>query len=329
VKCPSCTHNQKAKDGLICQKCGYQYVFNPKSDNLSTNGPKLTDGKMIALLRLASANDTTYFTRNQLRLHIERQVWRNKIISIIIGGIVTTFILVIGMIIFFSNKRETTAAYLIISISLIVLFFLFRSLWKGPPYMDDDTLHGLLERWQAAGHKLPLFIDQPRLLHPPTEGGFPDIYDYGVERLLIVQHDELVDLFVLNQWHTQNKTLVFSENGYPHYLRPQVDQLLREHPALPIAILHDASPEGDTMKDRVRRLSWLDTRNHRILDLGLFHEDISKIKRLFHRKPHLDTPVDALPYPMLASGVGAAVLGGIPLSMLLEKPEDFGPMDFG
>lgn len=146
---------------------------------------------------------------------------------------------------------------------------------------------------------------------------------------MIVQRDELVDLFVLNQWHTQNKTLVLAESGYPNYLNKQAREVLQKDPDLPVFLLHDATRSGMMMAQRVQKLPWIELKEHRVVDVGLSYNDVAKIKRLGRKKNDLTAHVDNIPYMMLASGLGTALVGGLAFADLLEKPEDFGPMDFG
>ena len=67
MKCPECSKNHKYMQGakgakfasMRCQ-CGYRFVINPKLPG------NLTDGKLLTFIRKASANNTYYFTFNQL-----------------------------------------------------------------------------------------------------------------------------------------------------------------------------------------------------------------------------------------------------------------------
>ena len=58
MKCPSCGGNHRYRDGMVCS-CGYRFTLDPKRD-------QLTDGRFVALVNIASGNDTYYFTKNQL-----------------------------------------------------------------------------------------------------------------------------------------------------------------------------------------------------------------------------------------------------------------------
>lgn len=59
MKCPQCSHNHPRREGLVCGRCSYQFVFDKGVD-------AMTDSLFLALQRKASRNDTFYFTENQL-----------------------------------------------------------------------------------------------------------------------------------------------------------------------------------------------------------------------------------------------------------------------
>lgn len=46
----------------------------------------------------------------------------------------------------------------------------------------------------------------------------PDIYDYGIKGIIVLDSDCLVDLLVLNHFHKEKGVLVLSCKGYPSYL---------------------------------------------------------------------------------------------------------------
>ena len=64
-----------------------------------------------------------------------------------------------------------------------------------------------MRKWVGVQGPIEKMIETPRLGTPPPEFEEPDLYDYGVERILVVQHDLLVDLFVLNGLHAEQRML--------------------------------------------------------------------------------------------------------------------------
>ena len=310
MKCPKCNYNQPAKRGMKC-RCGYQFSFNPKS--LST--PKMTDGKFLSAVSKASQNGTQYFTGNQLYSAYVAKYPPSRL-SPYFGAI--GFILLGGLI-------SATGFGAVFGVPL-ALFGLFRIvwllLWAGPTY-SRSHFEMLIRKWRKDGKELPQLVDQPTLHNPPPDWEENDIYDYGAEKLLIVERDIMVDLFVLNNQHAEQRMLVVSENGYPSYLCPRANQLLLERPDLPVYLLHDATPEGMGMRSRLRSSTWLELGNREIVDLGFTPDDFASLKRTrnfdYHKKER-ELPMDALLMLGLADTLGYCLMHDISTHQLfLER----------
>lgn len=67
-----------------------------------------------------------------------------------------------------------------------------------------------IRTWKAAGKPLAKLLEAPALHAPPAPYREGDIYDYGVERIVIVEHDLLVDLLVMNNQHAEQRALLAS-----------------------------------------------------------------------------------------------------------------------
>ena len=178
---------------------------------------------------------------------------------------------------------------------------------------------------------------QPSLYTPPPQWEESDIYDYGVERLLLVEHDLLVDLLVQNGFHAQERTLVLSENGYPSYLLPVARRFLEENSQLPVYFLHDATEHGAQMAARLAPEEVLPLAGHPILDLGLFPEDVKRMhgqRAMQPRRTRFAIPVDYLLFPTLGVWMAHAMVANLAFGDLLAQVhhETFASgasMDFG
>lgn len=309
MKCPECQHQHPAKYGQTCGRCGYQFAFNPKSSD--TIG--MTDGKFLSFIKAASKDGTQYFTGNQLYSAYCRRQSTSRwpaiffgVIVLVIGGGITLFaakILGYGMLVF-------------------GLLLILGAILGSRNVMSSEQFEQLTQKFRQSGKPIEKLIDQPELNEPPPNWPEPDIYDYGVERILIVQRDILVDLFVKNEIHTTQRTLIISEKGYPQYLLPVAVKLLEERPDLPVFLLHDATEIGTRMKDRLVRKDLLPVENHPITDLGLFPEDFQELKRTKNfdsANEARELPVDALMMPFLAGGLAAAFTGGLAFSDLIAQ----------
>ena len=61
-----------------------------------------------------------------------------------------------------------------------------------------------LASWQAK-YPLEKLLEGRKLEAPPPDWKEEDVYDYGAERVLVVDDDALVDFFVLNDFHAQQR----------------------------------------------------------------------------------------------------------------------------
>ena len=208
----------------------------------------------------------------------------------------------------------------LMGVGLVVLGLIVASM-SGPPSRDKLSL--ILSAYQSVKGPLGKLITVADLHQRPPDWQEPDIYEYGVERLLIVQRDLLVDLLVNNNFHVENRTLVLAGDGYPEYLVQIASKCLTDNPALPVFFLHGSTPEGMRWREEIQRdpavLAWSD---HPKIDFGVSPNDVKSMKILRPLKPsrqRYELPVDAIPYPTLASALGASLEQQVPFSVILAQ----------
>lgn len=309
MKCPECSHNQRVSDGMTCGGCGYGFTFNPRD----TSFHGMTDGKFLGHIRAASRNETTYFTENQLYAAYARRRRPERMGCFVLAGILTTVII---------TQIVNLGPWPLALLFLVPLFLVAMGLRVKPAVVSPQQFSAAIGRWLKAGKKIDYLLDVPSLHKPPPDWSEPDIYDYGVERLLIVERDLLVDLFVRNNKHAEQRMLVVSESGYPDYLLPQARRLLVESPDLSVFLLHDATTDGMRMEERLRRSEILPLAGRNVIDLGLSPDDFRKLKRTanYDRKnSERALPADALPLAFLATGLAASFASNISLGEQLLR----------
>ena len=303
MKCPKCSANHKRSQGMRCG-CGYQFVFDPKQD-------KMTDGRFTAALNKVSANDTYYFTQNQLDAVIRgaraKSLWRPGIICLVslVGGL--------AMIALGGPEPLLWGLFVIFSIALLV--WLVRQLLK-PDHLDVASL---VESWRRTNGPIEKLVSEPKLSRPPPEWQEPDIYDYGVERILFVERDILVDLLVKNGFHAEQRALVLSEHGYPSYIESRARTILKESPDTKVFLMHDSTPTGVGMKGRIIAKYGLE--QNPPVDLGVFPDDWKKLKAagpLGLRHDGYEAPVDMIPFSRLGTMTAAAFIAGV---SFMELPD--------
>ncbi len=305
MKCPKCGNDQKYKYGMTCASCGRQFILDPKS------GAKIGDARMAFYVRKASANDTVYFTRNQLYMvHAARHI-RGAKTAMVIAFVVMALGLILGIF--------APALFFFAFVAAIFGFVNWNKLNSVP---DEALFDEALNRFKRA-EPIPRLIDEPTLNKEPPPPPTDDVYDYGVEAVLITDQRLMVDLLVKNGWHMENKTLVISEDGYPLYLREKAVQLLREQGELKVYLLHDATERGEGMADRLRRVGKLPIEGHEVVDLGLSRDDAAKMKRFRNvgRRYDGQIPLDMVGYGMLAGGLGVALTGGLVFADMLDETQ--------
>lgn len=203
MKCPKCDAKHKVKYGMKCSYCSYVFIFNPKIDKL-----RMTDGKFKSIIKIASGNGTFHFTGNQM--YIAAFKFYNKFSRLItfIAGIV---VISIVSFILYSANAKFWIWFLAIS---AVLYIFYRALFV-PRKISRLDWDRLVSKWVGSGKKIEKLIQKKSLQSPPPEWSESDIYDYGVEGILICQKSLYVDFLALNNFHTEHKLLIMSQMGHP------------------------------------------------------------------------------------------------------------------
>jgi hypothetical protein len=328
MKCPECSNTQRRREGMKCTRCGYEHVFDPKTDGIA-------DIKFKGLLKAASANDTQYFTFNQLYARYCRG--REGFIQAAFVSLLTSagklgvgmlaVGVTVGIIGYGSESAPAIALGVLVAIAGGVAFVVGRHREQVSPARrvaaSREKLKGWVEKWKRANRPIPRLLETPSLDRAPAPYREGDIYDYGVEKLLIVQHDLLVDLLVKNDFHADQRALVLSERGYPSYLVSHAARLLKERPDLPVILLHDATPVGVGMRDRLRQSHAFDLGNRKLIDAGIFPADVKKIKALGPTVPEASefaVPVDLISFGVLAGGLSRLALEPPDADTVLGEP---------
>jgi hypothetical protein len=252
---------------------------------------------MHKMVNKVSADNTLYFTPNQLYAACYRKE------SLLARGFLFVglplFLFLIGSLMY--------PWWLILPIILLVWWWSFRSDYKEPlrSQISEDSLNKALKRWAQRRHiNLPKgtrgeplkLIDARQLKQAPKASTEKDLYDYGVEAVIVTDQDIYVDLFVKNGYHTQYKALIISKNLYPKYLKPHLTRVLQEKPDLPLFFIHDATDAGQQTMAHFKQIDGLAVEGHPCIDLGVTLEHFKKLKPLkkFYNISNLEAPLDYL-----------------------------------
>ena len=301
MKCPSCSKHHRYANGMTC-KCGYQFALDPKQDGIS-------DRRFVSFILAAGCNDTYHFTENQLyTAACRKQLTPHVAVPILLG------VMAIGFLVAGTLADPALLLLLLVPFIGIPVWLYFLYFKK----LSRVEFEGWLIKYERSKGPITNLVSETKLSGPPNDTAEPDIFDYGVEKVLLVQHRILVDLLVLNNIHMTTRALIATADGYPQYIASRLEGLLEESPKLPVFILHDATLEGITWAEK--------TDNHfgrsgrPTIDVGLTPnavKQIAKIRTLRLKSESYHAPVDCLPMAMLANGISLSLEKSVTMDEML------------
>jgi hypothetical protein len=343
MRCPECNHNHKYKEGRICGKCGYRFVFNPKTDILY-------DGIIRQMIRRLSDNDQHYFTSTPLAIEIcqysKKEESRRTPVAVYIALVILIICLLtelwfIGVIIF---------AVAIISIKVDAAAQKVSGSFTQTASNSFTQAESAIQRYHK-DYPIKQLVDGKAFVKTPVIGQSTADDVFAPERILVVEHDDMVDMLIRNRFHQNTKTVVVSQTGYPNFVFTACQTFLTENPKIPVQILHDASSEGFEMRLRLcNDAKWQFARDN-FVDIGLSRDSFIADEKFllpwvsesnqdvffndnYHYQEMRDegrkVPLDyTAPKPFL-NALSAAVVSGTLLLVALEKlTEDNSYEDYG
>ena len=274
MKCPKCNYNQKYKYGMTCSRCQYRFLLDPKNNGY-------TDNKFITIINKLRQQGEGYFTFHQFYALLFRSSKR-------FGGLVAIFF--VGFVAFCIIAALAESILLGLGI-VILLGLLIRSAHKShfSKAPDRTSIRRFWDRWNA-NTVIPVkgFLSEPGFTNTPSNAAEEDLYDYGVEGILIVDQPIYVDLLVRNKVHSEFRLLVMASDTYPTFLLEKANALLAERADLPVYLLHDATAIVSRMTTR------FNLRDHRVYDLGLSLQMYENHPRLSPFGALAEKPLDVL-----------------------------------
>jgi hypothetical protein len=265
MKCPKCEHEQKYKEGMTCLNCNYKYAINPKEKG------QLNDYRMKLRVEQISEQGAICFTPRQLYALYRGKFKKGDALPMSVFGVI-----IVTAFAAFGNLEGAIIAGLGITIAILVEVF-------KQPWLSETDFLATFNHWytrSSIANGIEKVVLQTELHKLPKSNQEQDIYDYGVEAIIVTDQDIYVDLFVKNNYHTQYKALIVSKNLYPQYLKPRLEKLLTEKPDLPLFFIHDATLEGMQTMEQFRNIKTLATSGHPCIDLGLTPAHFSQLKFL-------------------------------------------------
>ncbi|MFM9443638.1 hypothetical protein [Streptomyces acidiscabies] len=170
------------------------------------------------------------------------------------------------------------------------------------PYSPPPPVR--LPHFTEALHDLDLPGLLPAAEPAPTTGAparEPDLYDYGVPRLLICQNREIAGMLLANHVHLEAACpILAAPDDLP--LDPRLIGALARAGAATVHVLHDASPTGITLPAKVRD-SLGPVPGVRVVSLGLVPRHAQTLHLVSGRRPGRVPPIGPLPHGLKAAEV--------------------------
>jgi hypothetical protein len=155
----------------------------------------------------------------------------------------------------------------------------------------------------------------------------PDLFDYGAERILIVDDPLLVDLLVRNGVHTDARSVIVSITGYPRQVVARAATLVEQRPDVPAYVLHASHHSTEEMAVAAGEL--LGAPHLTPFDVGLSPLAADRIAPIRWARRLPSIPVDALPRRWVTTALVDALTTNTPLEQLEDSDEDRYGGDFG
>jgi hypothetical protein len=102
-----------------------------------------------------------------------------------------------------------------------------------------------------------------------------DVSAYSFDRLVVCDRPEIAQFLIANNFHFENNCAILSITGYPQSIFNTTMEMLRRNPDLKVYALHDCSPKGIGLVDRLRTSpNWFPDNSAIIIDIGLLPRQI-------------------------------------------------------
>ena len=260
MRCPSCDHRQKLRDGTRCRRCGYRFVFKARQDLCS-------DYALLMAARTLSEEGRYRYTRTQLALQLGRYGYGERRV---LPGAWLALALLLAALATWVYGLAVAAAVFVIAVALSAVMLAVRGAlrragrWPGQVQarFNFDHLLALIERYRAL-HPLPGLADGRAY----ADDAAPAFEDFAPLCVLVVPREDLVDCLIGNGLARKARAVVLSAGGYPRHVARACERFLAD-PGLPVYLAHDASPEGLRWRDALAGHRLWRGHTDRLHDLG-------------------------------------------------------------
>jgi hypothetical protein len=265
LKCIHCDRDVRYKDRRDgrCDGCRKPFAFEPQRRDLFTD-------------RAFQNALETLTGRGRLRFGIEHLYWElarrrtRKQRGLFVGCSVVSLgvALMLGFLATSANRDLGFFAMGALGLSLW-MFLLVRSPGRASRDLSLEQFNKAWTRWNEVHGRPGEAIQREPRRQKPREAAEPDLYDYSFDRVVICDRARTVDLLVANNFHFENNCAVLSIAGYPEAVFAPVRAMLKRNPRLEVFALHDATPFGCRVAERLATDPEWFKGHRRVVDVGL------------------------------------------------------------
>lgn len=134
----------------------------------------------------------------------------------------------------------------------------------------ESAYQDWLNRWQGVNGNIQKLLPAPQNLNNQTTPINPDVTAYSFDRLIVCDSADIAQFLIANNFHFENNCAILSVTGYPESIFQTTMDMLRRNPELKVYALHNCTPRGLGLINRLRTSSnWFQNSNITIIDIGI------------------------------------------------------------
>ena len=271
MMCIRCGHHSRYKDrpNRVCPACARTFAFEPQQ------GDPFTDPAFVNAIDTISGSASLRWGVEHLYWELARRRTKKKRgerLGWLVAGVVAFIVSV-----FVSMTRLPYAWIVGIALPLAAGWRLITN-YSGSAATDLplEDFNRLWDRW-IENHERPATAILRRE-RKERAADPPDLHDYSFDRVVICDRGRTVDLLLANNFHFENNCAVLSIAGYPEQVFEPVRAMLKKNPRLEIFALHDATPFGCRIAQRLATdPAWFKGQG-RVIDVGLRPRHVRKAR---------------------------------------------------
>ncbi len=301
MKCVNCgTDNSvKVEEGETvnisnCKKCNHPFVFTFQP------GSQFSDTFFYRTCQRISKDNTLFFTPKQLGYFLEKRLttfngkpfeyyaeYSNRIAITFVGLLIIIGSAILSLTLNASNEVK----YVLFLIGTGSGLFLVYSGKKPINESSGTSKRFKIAKPEAVNNWLKRWTDingsvEKMLLSPEEESSNIEVnYDISADdlnKLIVCETPEIAHFLIANKIPLEHHCTVLSITGYPQTIFNAVIETLRDNPDLKVYALHNASPRGVALVDRLQTSSnWFANSEIVIYDLGLSPRHVLSGKSIF------------------------------------------------